>query len=384
MRVIEGIAITAAMITGGNVAEPAPGETAWNSATSYSIGDEVILASTHRTYVSLRGQAFAAAISNASPAVVTKTDHGLVADQALTLSTTGALPAGLTAGQVYYVVNPSLNTFQLAATPRGAPINSSAVGSGVHTVVISTNLNNPPATSSSHWRDKGPTRKMAPFDTRGITVASASGTLSYEITPATMITALGVHAMSGAQSLRVQQFIGTTLVLDQAHDLESTIINSWWDHWFAQTELKKRLVVWDLYPSINTKLVLTFTGGEMEVGIIDVGIGHDIGKLLSGARLPRRDYSKKDFDDYGNEIIVPRPFSRQMSGTARYGEADAERVGRVYDRLRSKICTWEGVSDHDDLTEPFVLFGFWRTFDPAFDNPSSVSASITIEGIAEQ
>lgn len=76
-------------------------------------------------------------ITNASPAVVTWTGHGFVAGQPVVFSTTGALPTGLTAGTVYYVISAGLTTdaFQVSATPGGAAIDTSTAGSGTHTAV---------------------------------------------------------------------------------------------------------------------------------------------------------------------------------------------------------------------------------------------------------
>lgn len=70
-------------------------------------------------------------VTIASPAVVTTTislDDGT----AVSLSTSGVLPTGLTPGTVYYVVNSSGTTFELAATPGGTPINTSGTQSGTH------------------------------------------------------------------------------------------------------------------------------------------------------------------------------------------------------------------------------------------------------------
>lgn len=76
-------------------------------------------------------------ISNASPAVVTWTGHGLVAGQPVVFSTTGALPTGLTPATVYYVISAGLtaNEFQVSATAGGSAINTSGAGSGTHTAV---------------------------------------------------------------------------------------------------------------------------------------------------------------------------------------------------------------------------------------------------------
>ena len=75
-------------------------------------------------------------ISIASPGVVTWDNHGLAANTALTLATTGALPTGLQAATAYYVLNPTTNTFQLSASPGGGAINTSGTQSGTQTATV--------------------------------------------------------------------------------------------------------------------------------------------------------------------------------------------------------------------------------------------------------
>lgn len=76
----------------------------------------------------------AATISIASPAVVTLAGHGYANGDTIVFTTTGALPTGLTAGAIYYVVSSATNTFQVAATYGGTAINTSGTQSGTHTV----------------------------------------------------------------------------------------------------------------------------------------------------------------------------------------------------------------------------------------------------------
>ena len=70
----------------------------------------------------------------ASPCVVSHAAHPYVAGDPVQLTTTGALPTGLTASTTCYVVNPTTNNYQLAATVGGAAINTTGTQSGVHTV----------------------------------------------------------------------------------------------------------------------------------------------------------------------------------------------------------------------------------------------------------
>jgi hypothetical protein len=74
-----------------------------------------------------------ATMTIASPCVVTVTGHTFVANDPFIFTTTGALPTGLTVGTVYYVLAPSGNTFNVAATSGGSAINTSGSQSGTHT-----------------------------------------------------------------------------------------------------------------------------------------------------------------------------------------------------------------------------------------------------------
>lgn len=77
-----------------------------------------------------------ATITIASPGVVSNTGHGLIAGDQVKFTTTGALPTGLAAGTVYYVIAAGLtaNAFELATTLAGTAINTTGSQSGVHTL----------------------------------------------------------------------------------------------------------------------------------------------------------------------------------------------------------------------------------------------------------
>ena len=72
----------------------------------------------------------------ATPAVITKVAHGLLANEIVYFTTTGALPTGIVAGTPYYVSATGLttDTFQISATQGGSSINTTGSQSGVHTL----------------------------------------------------------------------------------------------------------------------------------------------------------------------------------------------------------------------------------------------------------
>lgn len=76
-------------------------------------------------------------ITIAAPGVVSDTSHGLVTGDKLYLTTTGALPTGLSASTTYWVVYVDANSYSLASTlanaVAGTKITTSGSQSGTHT-----------------------------------------------------------------------------------------------------------------------------------------------------------------------------------------------------------------------------------------------------------
>ena len=73
-------------------------------------------------------------VTIASPGVFSWVGHGLVAGRPITFATSGALPTGLTAGTIYYVISSGLtaDAFEVSATPGGTAVNTSGSQSGTH------------------------------------------------------------------------------------------------------------------------------------------------------------------------------------------------------------------------------------------------------------
>jgi len=88
-------------------------------------------------FVGSAGQAVVG-ISIAAPGVVTWAGHPFKGGEKLRLTTTGALPTGLSPSTTHYIKPVDANSFQLAATPGGAAIATSGSQSGVHTAQVAS------------------------------------------------------------------------------------------------------------------------------------------------------------------------------------------------------------------------------------------------------
>ena len=77
-------------------------------------------------------------ITIATPGVVTLSAHGFQTGDMIYLTTTGALPTGLSQNTIYFVINVTSSTFRLATSAAnaaaGTAINTSGSQSGTHTL----------------------------------------------------------------------------------------------------------------------------------------------------------------------------------------------------------------------------------------------------------
>lgn len=123
--IIEPVMLTDAMITSSTVSGAAADEVAWSATEINSVGDQRYIDAPTATVT----------ISYASPAVVTWTGHNLGVGSPVVFTTSGTLPSGITAGQVYYVGQVlGANTFTLTnKLVGGLPVSTGSIGSGTHT-----------------------------------------------------------------------------------------------------------------------------------------------------------------------------------------------------------------------------------------------------------
>lgn len=137
-------------------------------------------------------------ITNASPAVLSLTGHGLSAGDPVVLSTSGSLPTGFTAGTVYYVISAGLTAdeFELSATSGGSAINTSSAGSGTHSVTTHYSS----LSSTANWQ-------FAQFNNYVVAVQVNTAPQVYDLTSSSAFADLGGSPPNAAYISVVNRFL---------------------------------------------------------------------------------------------------------------------------------------------------------------------------------
>ncbi|PZR36500.1 hypothetical protein [Caulobacter segnis] len=368
------IPITEAVLTAASVAEPSPGEQVWNSLTGYATGEKVILGAPTTTVT----------ISNGAPAVVTWTANGLPNGTPVILSTAGALPTGLTAGRIYYVVNRSADAFQLAEVVGGAPIATSSAGSGAHTakasihrtyqsVKLTTNTGNPPAIDDgTNWYDVGPTNLWSMIDLYRPSVTWGVSPMTFQLTPGQRIRSIFLGEMD-AETARVVVKVGGVTVYDVTSQLWTRKTFTPTDFCFKPWTRRKDAQRIDLPLYSNPVIEVTLTKSTGQVGIGEVVIGNPeyMGKTQYGAKRPFKNFTKFDRRTDG----TPNAPKRQRnvptaSMSIMFDKENTPNLLDLADRSNGLICVWSGIDDDAHSYFPAALIlGLATTFEPDLSQP---------------
>jgi hypothetical protein len=383
-----GVSRAADTITGTGLSSSSVAENdyaAYSSSTSYTLGQRVIVTSLHKVYESLRGGSSTVTISYASPAVIGWTAHGLPNGTAVTFTTTGALPTGLTAGTTYYVVNANTDTFNVAATLGGTAINTTGAGSGVHTGHDSANLNNDPSTSPTYWLDCGSTNRWKPFDSVVQSQLTATTNAAFTVNVPQLIDTVAL-LNTNAQSARVTAYYGSTQVYDSNVSLytDEVEITDWSLYFFTDFRQQTDIILNDLPPYLNMNVSVSLaaaSGNPVAVGAVIYGKAKDISSekkgVEFGAKIGITDYSVKTKDAFGNYTITPRAFAKRANWDVYVNNEDIDFTFNLLSSIRTTPILFIGSTQYNST----AIYGYYKSWEVSIPYPDVSICTVEIDGL---
>ncbi len=384
MRAIPPLEITNNRLTSSTVAEPGVGEVAWTSGATFADKERAILGAPASTVT----------LTIAAPCVVTWASNGLPNGTPVHLTTTGALPTGLTANVVYYIVNRAAGTFQLAETPDGFPIVTTGSQSGTHTATAfihrtyesqaAGNSGNPPAIDDgTKWLDVGPTVRFAMFDLDRNTATSGPSPLTVVLTPGVRTDAIGLLGLV-ADDVEITITSGASTVYTETISLNRREVLDWYDYFFAPFLTAPSLARFDLPPYTNAVIAITATraSGLVSIGGLVLGTSVYMGQAQHTAQSGALNFSTVARDSYGNSVLTRR---RTVPKVTAQIWSDKSLVNRLRD-LRAATnavpTLWSGLDDDThDYFEAVLILGIYKQFEIGLDHPDTAITTLELEEV---
>jgi hypothetical protein len=365
--------ITDLVLTAINVTEPSPGEVAWDGATSWGLGAKVIVGAPSHSVT----------ITVATPAVVTWAANGLPDGTPVSLSTTGALPAGLAAGVIYYVVNRTTDTFQLSEELGGAPLATTSAGAGVHTAkasihrafqsLIAGNVGNPPALAvGDAWFDLGPTNRQSMIDLYRPSITWWPSPLTFTLTPRQVIRSLFFGKLVASQ-IDIVQKRGGVVIKTWSRGLLTRTVRDFEEYWYKPFTPQQSVQLLDLLLYADATLEVTITRDDGRVGIGEVVMGNPVklGKTRYGAKRSYQNYSKFDRNTDGSpQKPVRRRNVPSASLTILFDKLSTTALLQVIDDANGQVVVTSGLDDDaHPYFEPTLILGLIRQAELDLSDP---------------
>jgi hypothetical protein len=387
MKIVKPFVVQSGNLVSTTVAEnDAP---AYSSSTTYTLGQKVMVASVHKVYQSLRGGSSTVMITYASPAVIGWTKHGLADGTAVTFSSTGTLPGGLSSSTTYYVVNASQDTFNVSATLGGTAINTTNTGSGTFTCYDTPNIGNDPTTSPTWWLDCGSTNAWRPFDSLVQTQLTADVSANFVVNVPQRIDTVALLNLTPGTT---QVFVSAVYLADGSTVYNETVtlytdetpVTDWYEYYFTDFRQRQDIILNDLPPYLNVNVSVTLqgsAGSTVGVGAVIYGKSKDISSAKAGveqgAKVSITDYSVKTTDEFGNYTITPRSFAKRANWDVWIDNSDLDFVYNFLSSIRTTPILFVGSGKYASMS----IYGFYKSWEVAVAYPDVSVCTMEIDGL---
>jgi hypothetical protein len=372
------------MLVSSSIAEPSVGEVVWISGATYGEGDQAILGAPSATVT----------LSIASPGVVTWASHGIPEGTPTILTTTGALPTGLTAGRIYYVVKAQAGSFQLAAERGGRPIVTTGSQSGVHTAtahihrtfesLLAGNTGHPPAIDDgTNWIDVGPTNRWAMFDVLRNTQSIGPSPVTVVIAPGQRVDAIGLVQLV-ADGGTIEVIRGGVVRYSYTRRLVTRPTTGWYSYFFGKFRQIGEVGRKDLPPFTDAEIHITLTRaqGDVRCGGVVIGQHVYIGDVGFGAEDDALNFSTIDRKFDGSSELVRRRSVPKTSQTLRAPKKILPAVRRLRNDLNAVPALWMAIDDVDDpYFEAFLILGIYKVWRNTADLDTHFQQQLDLEEV---
>lgn len=231
------------------------------------------------------------------------------------------------------------------------------------------------------WLDVGSTNRWALFDEEVGSLTTATNTMTYVLTPG-LIDGLSFLEIK-AETIQVimKYSVGGTVVYDKTFDLDGSSIDSFYSWFFEPFSTRTELSVLDIPVGyFNPEFTIIFTGtGTISCGVCKLGSVVALGGTQYGAQLGIISYSRKETNEFGRVIIVPRRSVKTLEAKVHSDASELQRIYRTLDSLKDTACVWIGsdAAGYESLT----LYGFYKDFSIDVAYPTVNYCTLQVEGL---
>ncbi|WP_210526390.1 hypothetical protein [Rubellimicrobium arenae] len=219
----------------------------------------------------------------------------------------------------------------------------------IYESVAGGNQGTSPASSIFHkennpagkWIWVGATNRWRAFDGNISDRVIAAGDITFTLTLPSLCTGIAFFNLR-ASSVTVQiRDTADAVIWTRTRTLTNTdAITDWFEFFTWEPDLEPEAIFTGLPGYTGYKLDITLSGLNSRVGAIALGKVTQLGKPMPGTEIGFESYSRKERDDFGNPILIKRPYADTVTFQFTVPLTDLRRVKRVISSLESTPAVW--------------------------------------------
>lgn len=382
MKIIRPFIVSDVSLVSSTVSAIDPNAAAgsYNAGTTYALADVIQMDSPPFTFT-------------ASGAILTAAAHGWSDNTLFKASSSGTLPPGMLANQLYYMVQTTTNSLKFSLTRNGPSIITTGAGTGTHTATVSShkvyeslqagNIGHTPHKSPTWWLDLGNTNRWDAFDQSITSQVQQADSMTYVIQTTGRTDSVALLNLNASEVVITARESGGGAIVygPVTYDLRHSVsVSSFWAWFFEPITKTRTFVDIDLPPYSDLELTITLndTGSTVGCGAIICGLSMEIGDAQYGASLGIMDYSVKAADAFGNYTITERAFSKRGNFQLMLDRGMVDGLQQILEQFRATPAVYVGAPGQYEST---TIYGFFKDFSINIAYPTKSLCSIDIEGL---
>lgn len=228
--------------------------------------------------------------------------------------------------------------------------------------------------NEAYWLDLGANNRWAMFDGSTSSQSSFGGVINVTVKPGSSFDSIALLNMTATQV----QIIATGY--NETFDLtDNSQITDYRHYCFDPISYQADLIVNDI-PVVagnSVQIIISNVSGTASCGMVSIGLAEEYGGTLYGATSGIMDFSRKEFDDFGNTFLVERPYSKRGSFKSVVPNTQIAAIQTRLAQLRATPVVYQGT---DEYANTWIL-GFFRDFGISLDHMEQSYLTIEIEGL---
>ena len=246
--------------------------------------------------------------------------------------------------------------------------------------VVDSNTGNYPPDNPDKWRDLGAIDKYKILD-QFVGTQSEAENLTFTVRTSKVDTLALINIAAADVTITVRRSDDSTIIYGpETFNLRYSETDGWYSYFFSDISYRTSLLV-DIPITLgDVDIEVAFTGSPAKCGLVYAGRAYYLGESLFGARVGIKDFSVKEFDEFGWAYLVKRDYSKQLEIDVRLSTPRVSVVQQVLANLRATPCVWDA-NNSDTSHEALIVYGFYESFEEVMENAGYSFCSLRIEGL---